>query len=34
MRCAACGGPMHVVHVTFESTEVLREHALAYLDSG
>ncbi len=34
LRCAMCGGRMKVVHVTFESTEVLSEHALAYLDSG
>jgi hypothetical protein len=34
LRCALCGGRMRVVHVTFEATEVLSEHALAYLDSG
>lgn len=34
LRCALCGGRMKVVHVTSEPTEVLSEHALAYLDSG
>ncbi len=34
LRCTMCGGQMKVVHVTYDSTEVLSEHALAYLDSG
>ena len=34
VRCAECGGQMRVVDVTFEPTDVLSEHALAYLDSG
>jgi hypothetical protein len=34
LRCALCGGRMKVVHITSEPTEVLSEHALAYLDSG
>jgi hypothetical protein len=34
VRCAQCGGSMRVVDITFEPTDVLSEHALAYLDSG
>ena len=34
LRCAECGGEMRVVDITFEPTNVLSEHALAYLDSG
>lgn len=34
VRCAACGGEMRVVGITFEPFGALAEHALAYLDSG
>jgi hypothetical protein len=34
VRCAACGGEMRIVGITFEPIGVLSEHALAYLDSG
>jgi hypothetical protein len=34
IRCAECGGTMHVVAVVFEPVRVLSQHALAYLDSG
>ncbi len=34
VRCAECGGVMHVVAVTFDALDSLSNHALAYLDSG
>ncbi len=34
VRCAECGGAMRVVDITFEPAGALRDHALAYLDSG
>ena len=34
VRCAECGGEMRVVEITFEPSDMLSEHALAYLDSG
>jgi hypothetical protein len=34
VRCAACGGEMRLVGITFEPIGVLSEHALTYLDSG
>jgi len=34
LRCAECGGVLRVIDVTFEPSDTLSEHALAYLDSG
>jgi hypothetical protein len=34
IRCAACGGTMRIVEISFEPRRVLPHHALAYLDSG
>lgn len=34
VRCAACGGEMRRVGITFEPIGVLSEHARTYLDSG